>query len=1780
MKRNSPEFSHSRPHWQQESKIEGIKTIGIISTPIIWPVKQRPLRFSKNPADDNPDRKNPYSLFLPTLSTPASSEDTRNKTLSAFTENINLDNTVMNQLPNENILNYSRSPFPATSGAADAVTELPGNAAVPLLLSRNPSAELARTLASRLHHSDSEPAFRSPASSSSSTAYEHRRETLWISPSSSDTNHFMHTSNVLEPVSWWNEPVFHHPITSDVQEDRHHLLSTLSVSPTDEKPPFHKSRLDLLDLAHEDFYPEIIEGNADRKTFSTLSGNSAFQFRSSMHIKEHHSGGITNLTSMEILHANPTKSMHDKQLINSVQGHSRELLTFSALLEEPGWTSSAFKHVVTTLPVYQQLLTDTYLKSDSIFISSSNYWSRYLQRSLHFPNPSETFRNAALENNLDAFHGSNENEESAFSILEPESMNQVADSWDSDYLYFPTKYVDISPSLRASFWTVSHHWKEASQVFSGEPSENFWLSFNKLLSSPTERLSYSLYAKSDSISEQTSAIRFLGHRAEEINFSSQGSTLETQIFSSFIPGISKRISESNVRSISQLQSTMNFANLTVTSNSEFYYDFPFPSLEPPYIQSSVWAQVSHFDQVLENSTDSLHMQIQTDIVDDQTDMTFLNNRHQPVSVFPTHSGAQPSCSRDSQAPFLIGTPGTQVTCIVKSLISSTRTHRTLQSRGVLENDAITNTFDKPASKVQKDAGIFLRNISSMSSDFLPVSLELRQFLHSDSKFRDSLPPTSYSTPPLPQSFQNHLDTISPSLLPQRDVEELNLPTTETPRNYLTVLGQNSIENQVDSPRYSLWAVEQEIIDNNKGKRDFAVLTSTNIPSLSEWNSEGQVYGSFSRSREAMSIITANVLDFENADDGHFANLSSVLESSRAAVTNDAVPSPSSDVSPSRVFIQHKETILTGTLTASAAAIHHSLMQIQTSLSSVTYHESSVSAHVYSLANLPSGTSQNSTSYPPLKQLFSSAAVLLPCLCDSFTELGCLCRPEFHYSGLFYRISIVVSSSNPNSVSKVHDVVAEWLNRTFQNWNYTVYVVNISIHPASAREGARQKRSIKSFSALALLVYNSTNNINLEEEDIRQKLISNNRTMEEGYQLHAVDVDPVEKCLAEENPPNYFWPDTRPTVTNFTFCHGSSVQTASRTCYLGLQNYTSYWGQPDLRNCTENAADIANQLLNLTGEGQQLTSDKVNDVVQKLKKIVNDEEIDESLGSTVVTIFSNILASSDSVLAASSSEALKTIDALALKIHFDGPSMSISTRNLALGVSSLNSTSFKGGSFSVSPQNNASDFQIDFDKDQTSAIASVVLPPSLLKNLSQDEFEVISRAQFTFFNKNGLFQDAENPANLTSFVVACSIGNLTIQDLQDYVKVTIKHTKIQEDPKPTCVFWDMNKNGGSGGWNPAGCQVDAESNENETVCLCNHLTHFGVLMDLQRTVTQIDTQNTKVLTFITYIGCGISAIFSAATLLTYIAFEKLRRDYPSKILMNLSTALLFLNLIFLLDGWIASFDIDGLCIAVAALLHFFLLATFTWMGLEAVHMYIALVKVFNTYIRRYILKFCIIGWGLPALVIAIVLASANTNAGHVYGKDLYGRDANGQGGDDFCWIKNEVVFYVTCAGYFGIMFLMNVAMFIVVMVQICGRNGKRTNRSLKEEILRNLRSVVSLTFLLGMTWGFAFFAWGSLTLAFLYLFSIFNSLQGLFIFVFHCAMKENVQKQWRRHLCCGRFRLADNSDWSKTATNIIKKSSDNLGKSLSSSSIGSNSTYLTSKSKSTTNTYCKRNSHTG
>ncbi|XP_022042737.2 adhesion G-protein coupled receptor G2-like [Acanthochromis polyacanthus] len=224
-----------------------------------------------------------------------------------------------------------------------------------------------------------------------------------------------------------------------------------------------------------------------------------------------------------------------------------------------------------------------------------------------------------------------------------------------------------------------------------------------------------------------------------------------------------------------------------------------------------------------------------------------------------------------------------------------------------------------------------------------------------------------------------------------------------------------------------------------------------------------------------------------------------------------------------------------------------------------------------------------------------------------------------------------------------------------------------------------------------------------------------------------------------------------------------------------------------------------------------------------------------------------------------------------------------------------------------------------------------------------------------------------------------------------------------------------------------------------------------------------------------------------------------------------------------------------------------------MGLEAVHMYIALVKVFNTYIPSYILKFCAVGWGVPLAIVGLVL---------VVNKDAYGNAASEestmglQSTGSFCWVQADVFYYVTVVAFFLLIVLCNLFMFIVVLIQI---RRMRANKPLanSRNALQNLRAVAGLSVLLGLTWSMGLFSFGTGKVVLMYLFTIFNTFHGFFIFLFHCLIKENVRKQWRIHLCCGRFRLSDYSDWSHSMTVGGRSKKSNLVNSESAASDTSN-----------------------
>ncbi|XP_045146638.1 adhesion G-protein coupled receptor G2 isoform X2 [Echinops telfairi] len=555
-------------------------------------------------------------------------------------------------------------------------------------------------------------------------------------------------------------------------------------------------------------------------------------------------------------------------------------------------------------------------------------------------------------------------------------------------------------------------------------------------------------------------------------------------------------------------------------------------------------------------------------------------------------------------------------------------------------------------------------------------------------------------------------------------------------------------------------------------------------------------------------------------------------------------------------------------------------------------------------------------------------------------------------------------------------------------------------------------------------------------------------------------------------------------------------------------------------------------------------------VCQMEKILSFGSLAPNLAGEMVTQVSNLLHSPQALLAPLAQRLLKVVADIGLQLNFSSKTISFTSPSLALAVMNVNASNFNATTFAAE---DAENIQVSLERPHPeSSVGMISLPSSLLCNLPQDDVALASRVQFNFFKTPALFQDPDlQNLSLISHIISSSVANLTVTNLTRNVTVALKHiTPNKKDLPVICVFWDVSRNGGKGGWSPNGCSVQVKT-LNETICTCNHLTSFGVLLDLSR--LSLQPAQMMALTFITYIGCGLSSIFLSVTLVTYIAFEKIRRDYPSKILIQLCAALLLLNLVFLLDSWVALYSRRNLCISVAVFLHYFLLVSFTWMGLEAFHMYLALVKVFNTYIRKYILKFCVIGWGLPAVIVAIVLVISPDN----YGLGSYGKFPNGSP-DDFCWINNHTVFYITVVGYFCVVFLLNISMFIVVLVQLCRIKKKKQLGAQRKTSIQDLRSVAGLTFLLGITWGFAFFAWGPVNITFMYLFSIFNTLQGFFIFIFYCVAKENVRKQWRRYLCCGKLRLAENSDWSKTATNGLKKQTVNQGVSSSSNSLQSNS----------------------
>ncbi|XP_048856242.1 adhesion G-protein coupled receptor D1 isoform X4 [Brienomyrus brachyistius] len=309
----------------------------------------------------------------------------------------------------------------------------------------------------------------------------------------------------------------------------------------------------------------------------------------------------------------------------------------------------------------------------------------------------------------------------------------------------------------------------------------------------------------------------------------------------------------------------------------------------------------------------------------------------------------------------------------------------------------------------------------------------------------------------------------------------------------------------------------------------------------------------------------------------------------------------------------------------------------------------------------------------------------------------------------------------------------------------------------------------------------------------------------------------------------------------------------------------------------------------------------------------------------------------------------------------------------------------------------------------------------------------------------------------------------------------------------CAFLDYSTKEGI--WSNQGC-VRSEGNLSYSVCLCNHLTNFAILM--QVVPLELTTAHQVALSSISYIGCSISIFCLAITLVTFAILSSVStiRNQRYHIHANLSFAILVAQILLLVSF---RFEVGTLpCKVLALLLHFFFLSAFAWMLVEGLHLYSMVIKVFGSEGSKSYYYYGI-GWGSPLVISVVSVTSA---------LDSYGEVGN-------CWLSLEkgTIWAFVAPALFVI--AVNIGILIAVtriISRISAENYKVHGDP--NAVKLTAKAVAVLLPILGISWIFGVLAINGHSLIFQYLFAVFNSLQGFFIFLFHCLRNSEVRAAFK------------------------------------------------------------------
>ncbi|XP_026133495.1 adhesion G protein-coupled receptor B3 isoform X5 [Carassius auratus] len=346
--------------------------------------------------------------------------------------------------------------------------------------------------------------------------------------------------------------------------------------------------------------------------------------------------------------------------------------------------------------------------------------------------------------------------------------------------------------------------------------------------------------------------------------------------------------------------------------------------------------------------------------------------------------------------------------------------------------------------------------------------------------------------------------------------------------------------------------------------------------------------------------------------------------------------------------------------------------------------------------------------------------------------------------------------------------------------------------------------------------------------------------------------------------------------------------------------------------------------------------------------------------------------------------------------------------------------------------------------------------------------------------------------------------------------------------PFCALWDSSiMNDSWGSWSSKGCRT-VLTDASHTKCLCDRVSTFAILAQQPR---EIAMEYSGVPSVTLIVGCGLSCLALITLAVVYAVLWGYIRSERSTILINFCLSIICSNILILV-GQTQTHN-AGICTMTTAFLHFFFLASFCWVLTEAWQSYMAVTgKVRTRLIRK---RFLCLGWGLPALVVAISMGFTK---------------AKGYGTPQYCWLSLEGGLLYAFVGPAAAVVLVNMVIGILVFNKLVSRDGildkklkhragqmsePHTGLTLKcakcgivstsalsattaSNAMASLWSSCVVLPLLALTWMSAVLAMtDKRSILFQILFAVFDSLQGFVIVMVHCILRREVQDAFRCRL---------------------------------------------------------------